>query len=77
MFFRRRWARLGGVLQRYIRIVSVVLLAIFVLFFTSWGKKPSGVFLRETAELNQKIQERFKRGKKKQSMSFLNLESHP
>ena len=33
MFFRRRWARLGSVLQRYIRLVFVVLLAIFVLFF--------------------------------------------
>ena len=53
---------MGSVLKLYIRIFTVVLVAILVLSFHSWHRKGNWTFQQKSTTLDRRIQERIQRG---------------
>ena len=62
MFIKRKWARMGGDRKLYLKVCSVVLMAILVLFFHSWNRKQHLKLKQNAAMLDVNIQELIQTG---------------
>ena len=62
MFIKRKWARMGSDRKLYLKVCSVVLMAILVLSFHSWNRKQHLKLKQKAAMLDVDIQELIQTG---------------